>query len=95
MSKSLSTPMLLLTLLAAPLAALAGPACTSEPESKWIPEADMVKRFQALGYKDDVKKLHVSKGKCWEIYGHDKQGRKVEVYFHPISGAIAEENIKD
>ncbi|MBQ0957543.1 PepSY domain-containing protein [Ideonella sp. 4Y11] len=87
--------MLLLTLLAAPLAALAGPACTSEPESKWIPEADMVKRFQALGYKDDVKKLHVSKGKCWEIYGHDKQGRKVEVYFHPISGAIAEENIKD
>ena len=43
--------------------ALAGPTCTSEPESKWISEADMTKRFQALGYQDNVKKLHVSKGK--------------------------------
>jgi len=75
--------------------ALAGPTCTSEPESRWIPAAEMSKRFQALGYKDDVKALHVSKGKCWEIYGTDKQGRKVEVYFHPITGAIAEENIKN
>ncbi len=75
--------------------ASACPTCTSEPESKWIPAAEMSKRFQALGYKDDVKALHVSKGKCWEIYGHDKQGRKVEVYFHPITGAIAEENVKN
>ena len=93
----MSIPFALLSaaLLVAPLSALAGPACTTEPESKWIPEAEMAKRFQAQGYKDDVKKLHISKGKCWEIYGHDKQGRKVEVYFHPITGAIAEENVKD
>ena len=75
--------------------ASAGPTCTSEPESKWISAAEMTRRFQALGYKDDVKALHVSKGKCWEIYGTDKQGRKVEVYFHPITGAIAEENVKN
>ena len=56
---------------------------------------DVAKRFQAQGYKDDVKKLHVSKGKCWEIYGTDKQGRKVEVYFHPITGAIVEENVRN
>jgi hypothetical protein len=80
-------------LVAAP--AFAGPTCTTEAESKWIPEAEMTQRFTTLGYKDDVKKLHVSKGKCWEIYGHDKQGRKVEVYFHPITGAIAEENVKN
>lgn len=73
----------------------AGPTCTTEPESKWIPAAEMTKRFEALGYKDDVKKLHVSKGKCWEIYGHDKAGRKTEVYFHPITGAIVEENVKN
>jgi len=92
---SRSFVLLCAALLAAPLSAVAGPACTTEPESTWIPEAEMVKRFQAAGYKDDVKKLHVSKGRCWEIYGHDRQGRKVEVYFHPITGAIAEENIKD
>lgn len=84
-----------LSLCVAASQTLAGPACTTEPESKWIPAAEMTQRFQALGYKDDVKKLHVSKGKCWEIYGHDKQGRKVEVYFNPITGAIAEENIKE
>jgi hypothetical protein len=82
-------------LLSAAATAFAGPTCTSEPESKWISEADMAKRLQALGYQDNVKKLHVSKGKCWEIYGTDKQGRKVEVYFHPITGAIAEENVKN
>ena len=75
--------------------AIAGPKCTDEPESKWLSEQDMSKRFQEQGYRDDVKKIHVSKGKCWEIYGHDKAGRKVEIYFHPISGAIVEANVKE
>nr|MBP7915437.1 PepSY domain-containing protein [Vitreoscilla sp.] len=34
-------------------------------------------------------------GKCWEIYGHDKAGKRVEIYFHPITGEIAEKNVKD
>ena len=88
-------PLLFVSLLAAAGAAVAGPTCTTEPESKWITEADMAKRIEAMGYKDDVKKLHVSKGKCWEIYGHDKAGKRVEIYFHPITGAIAELNSKD
>ena len=94
MQRRTATALVLAGLLAA-TQAHAGPTCTSEPESKWIPAAEMTKRFQAQGYKDDVKALHVSKGKCWEIYGTDKQGRKVEVYFHPITGAIAEENVKN
>lgn len=76
-------------------AAVAGPTCTDEPQSKWLTPEQMTQKFQALGYKDDVKKLHVSKGRCWEIYGQDKAGKKVEVYFHPISGAIVEANYKD
>ena len=28
----------------------------------------MTQKFQNLGYKDDVKKPHVSKGKCWEKF---------------------------
>jgi hypothetical protein len=74
--------------------ASAGPTCTDEPQTKWLTEAQMTARFTAMGYKDDVKKLHVSKGRCWEIYGHDKEGRKVEIYFHPITGAIVEANVK-
>lgn len=83
-------------LLAVSGAATAGPSCTTEPQTKWLTEAQMTKIFQDLGYTDDVKKLHVSKGKCWEIYGHEKKsGKKVEIYFHPITGAIAEINTKD
>ena len=75
-------------------AAFAGPKCTDEPRDKWIKEEQMVKKLAELGFTDDVKKLHVSKGNCWEIYGHNKEGRKIEVYFHPITGAIAEQNVK-
>lgn len=88
------------TLTLATLAALtcgsaaAGPKCTDEPQNKWLSATQMTEKFKALGYKDDVKALHVSKGRCWEIYGTDKAGRKVEVYFHPISGAIVEENVR-
>jgi hypothetical protein len=74
--------------------AIAGPKCTDEPQSKWLTEEQMTKKFTALGYTDNVKKLHVSKGKCWEIYGHDKNGKKVEVYFHPITAEIMEANYK-
>ena len=75
--------------------AVAGPQCTKEPRNKWLTAEQMTKKFQAQGFKDDVKKLHVSKGQCWEIYGTDKTGQKVEVYFHPISGEIMELNKKN
>ena len=74
--------------------AMAGPTCTNEPRGKWLTETQMTEKFTALGYRDDVKKLHVSKGNCWEIYGHDKEGRKVEIYFHPITGVIVESTVK-
>lgn len=75
--------------------AWAGPTCTDQPQDKWLTAEQMSKRIADLGYRDDVKKLHVSKGKCWEIYGHDKAGKKVEIYFHPISGDVVEANVKE
>lgn len=75
--------------------AWAGPKCTEEPQSKWLSAEQMTKVFQDMGYRDDVKKLHVSKGQCWEIYGHDKHDKKVEIYFHPITAAIVEANVRN
>jgi hypothetical protein len=75
-------------------AAAAGPKCTDEPTTKWLTAPQMTQKFKALGFKDDVKKLHISKGQCWEIYGTDKIGQKVEVYFHPITGEIMALNKK-
>lgn len=74
-------------LLALSGAALAGPSC-QVPQDKWMKEADFRKTVQAQGYQ--IKTFKVSKGRCYEIYGHDKAGKKVEIYFDPASAAVLE-----
>ena len=68
-------------------AALAGPSC-NVPEEKWMKEADFKARIEAQGYQ--IKTFKVSKGKCYEIYGFDKEGKKVEIYFDPATAAELE-----
>ncbi|MBN9372672.1 PepSY domain-containing protein [Hydrogenophaga sp. YM1] len=63
--------------------ALASPTCAPSKEG-WKPEADFKKDLQAQGYQ--IKTFKVTKGNCYEIYGHDKAGKKVEIYFDPVSG---------
>ncbi len=77
-----------LSILAGP--AFAGPSCTSEPKQKWMSETDMKAKIATLGYKYKVFK--VTTGNCYEIYGQDSNGRRIEVYFHPITGAVVEEH---
>ena len=43
-------------------------------------------RLEAQGYQ--IKTFKVSKGQCYEIYGFDKGGQKVEIYFDPQTGAV-------
>ena len=62
-----------------------GPNCTSEPQSSWISEAEMKSRVASLGY--EVNEFKIS-GSCYEIYGWDRDGRKVEVYFDPVNGTV-------
>jgi len=67
--------------------ALAGPTCNA-PEDQWMKESEFRARLEGQGYQ--IKTFKVSKGKCYEIYGFDKDGKKVEIYFDPISGAVLE-----
>lgn len=69
--------------------AFAGPRCTEEPKAAWLTEEAMKAKIAAMGYKD-IRTFKVTAGNCYEIYGFDKDGRKAEVYFHPVSGAIVE-----
>ena len=71
-------------------AALAGPNCTTEPKEKWLSETAMKTKIAALGYKYKIFK--VTTGNCYEIYGQDSAGKRVEVYFHPISGKVVEDH---
>ena len=68
-------------------AAVAGPTCTV-PQEKWMKEADFKAMVEKQGYQ--IKTFKVSKGKCYEIYGMDKAGQKVEIYFDPATGAELE-----
>lgn len=83
MNKLLVT--LLLTVAAG--AVQAGPTC-NVPQEKWLKEADFKANLVAQGYK--IKTFKVTKGKCYEIYGFDKTGKKVEIYFNPETGAVLE-----
>jgi hypothetical protein len=67
--------------------AMAGPAC-SAPQDTWMKEADFKTKIEAQGYT--IKTFKVSGGKCYEIYGFDKAGKKVEIYFDPVTAAPLE-----
>lgn len=68
-------------------AAFAGPSC-QVPKDKWMKEADFKAKLEAQGYQ--IKTFKVSKGECYEIYGFDKAGKKVEIYFDPATAAVLE-----
>ncbi len=66
----------------------AGPSC-DVPKDKWMKESDFKAKLEQDGYQ--IKTFKVSKGNCYEIYGHDKGGKKVEIYFDPGNGSILEQ----
>jgi hypothetical protein len=70
------------------LSAIAAPECTKAPRSQWMPEAAMKARILKDGYVID--KFKVS-GQCYEIYGKDAKGNKVEIYFDPTDGRIVKQ----
>lgn len=66
--------------------------CTTEPKEKWQDQKTFQDNLKNQGYK--IKVFKVTKGDCYEIYGWDKEGKKVEIYFNPVSGAIVKEERK-
>lgn len=74
-------------------AAVAGPQCTEAPQSEWMSEDDMRQELADQGYTID--KFKVTDGNCYEIYGEDKEGAKVEIYFNPVNGEAVEEHRND
>lgn len=74
-----------------PVAAFAGPACTTEAKDKWMTEDAMKAKVTEMGYQK-IKTFKVS-GSCYEIYGYTKDNRKAEVYFNPVTGAVVKSEI--
>ena len=77
--KKLILPLVILALSGA---AMASPTCNA-PKDKWLKEADFKKDLVKQGYV--IKTFKVTNG-CYEIYGLDKIGKRVEIYFDPATG---------
>ena len=74
-----------------PMQVLASADCPAYPKAEW---ADIDTLRQALvdeGYT--IKKLHTS-GNCYEIYGRNKAGKQVEIYFDTKTFAIIKADIE-
>jgi hypothetical protein len=52
--------------------------CKAYPKAEWMKEADAKARIEAQGYT--ISKFKVD-GNCYEIYGRNKAGKKVEIYY--------------
>ncbi len=77
--------LLALLLISATVPALAKKDCTSEPKDKWMTEEAFKAKVEGEGYK--IRKFK-QPGSCYEIYGTDKNGKNVEIYFNPVDGSI-------
>jgi hypothetical protein len=83
-------------LLASLLVAVSGTAfasarCEKHPKEEWMKATDARAKLEADGYK--IKVFKVS-GNCYEIYGWNKEGKKVEIYFDTKTLAPVKSNIE-
>ena len=61
----------------------ASPTCTEAPRSQWQPADKFQAQLKAQGYQ--IRRFKEEKS-CYEIYGTDKDGHRVEIYFDPVTG---------
>jgi hypothetical protein len=71
------------TCLAAADAGATGLAtCASGPKSGWKPEAELQKKLIDQGWQ--IRRIKEDGG-CYEVYAIDAAGKRIEVYFHPLT----------
>lgn len=76
-----------------PLYAQAAADCPVHPKEEWASEETLKKALADEGYT--IKKFKVD-GNCYEIYGRNKEGKKVEIYFDTKTLAIVKaEGLRD
>ena len=66
---------------ASPAAATGKMTCDA-PQAQWKRITDLEASLKKQGWQ--VRKSKVDGG-CYEVYGTDPQGNRVEAYFHPVS----------
>ncbi len=73
--------------------AFADPTCTQQDKSEWMDFVQAKQQVVDMGYK--IKKFKKTKTNCYELYGYDSEGKRVEIYFNPINLDKVKEEIDD
>ncbi len=89
-----------LALLGALIAAGSAPAfasddsarCGNAPQNQWMSEDAIKAKAVEAGY--DVRQVKVEDG-CYEIYGIDAKGARLEVMMNPVSGETVKVKTKN
>jgi hypothetical protein len=68
--------------IASPALATGKMTCQSGPQAGWKSQDALKASLAKQGWQ--VRKSKVDGG-CYEVYGTDPQGNRVEAYFHPVS----------
>ena len=71
--------------------AIAGANCPKYERNQWMSEAEARSKIEAQGYKIDKFKID---GNCYEIYGSNKDGKKVEIYFDTKTLEVVKAEVK-
>ena len=74
-----------------PLQVLASADCPVYPREEWATKETLRQALLDEGYT--IKKLHVN-GNCYEIYGRNKAGKFVEIYFDTKTFAIIKAEVE-
>jgi len=56
--------------------------CNSGPQAGWQPEDALKQKLIAQGWS--IRRIKVDGG-CYEVYGINEKGQRVETYFHPVT----------
>lgn len=57
-------------------------------KTQWQKQDDFKAKLQK-GYQ--IQKFKITEDDCYEIYGKDKSGKKVEIYFNPTNGDVVKQ----
>lgn len=58
--------------------------CEATDRSAWLSKVELTEKLEADGWS--VRRMKEDGG-CWEVYGTNADGQRVEGYFHPVTGA--------
>ena len=67
---------------ASPASATGKMTCKAGPQSAWKSQAALSQTLTKQGWQ--VRKTKIDGG-CYEVYGTDPKGNRVEAYFHPVT----------